>query len=287
MASAVTILFNGIAYGVLLFIMSVGLSVTMGMMNFVNLAQVSFSMLGGYVMVSAMQGLGVPFLLTLPLAFVVVGIVSVVLERTVFRYFYDTDDLTQVLLTIGLVFMSIAIIAYFWGATYQRIQMPAWLSGQVEVLGLTLERYRIFLLLAGGLLATVLVYGLERTRFGAMVRACVDNRRAASACGLNTERIFAITFAVGGGLAGLGGALSANLLGLDPNFPLRYLVYVLIVVSVGGMGTIGGTLISALALGIADVAGKYYFPTIGGFFIYVVTVVVMLWRPQGLLGRHA
>lgn len=287
MASAVTILFNGIAYGVLLFIMSVGLSVTMGMMNFVNLAQVSFSMLGGYVMVSAMQGLGVPFLLTLPVAFVVVGIVSVVLERTVFRYFYNTDDLTQVLLTIGLVFMSIAIIAFFWGATYQRIQMPAWLSGQVEVLGLTLERYRIFLLAAGGLLAAGLVYGLERTRFGAMVRACVDNRRAASACGLNTERIFAITFAVGGGLAGLGGALSANLLGLDPNFPLRYLVYVLIVVSVGGMGTIGGTLIAALALGIADVAGKYYFPTIGGFFIYVVTVVVMLWRPQGLLGRHA
>lgn len=287
MASAVTILFNGIAYGVLLFIMSVGLSVTMGMMNFVNLAQVSFSMLGGYVMVSAMQGLGVPFLLTLPLAFVVVGLVSVVLERTVFRYFYNTDDLTQVLLTIGLVFMSIAIIAFVWGATYQRIQMPAWLSGQVDVLGLTLERYRIFLLVAGGLLAAVLVYGLERTRFGAMVRACVDNRRAASACGLNTERIFAITFAVGGGLAGLGGALSANLLGLDPNFPLRYLVYVLIVVSVGGMGTIGGTLISAIALGIADVAGKYYFPTIGGFFIYVVTVVVMLWRPQGLLGRHA
>lgn len=287
MASVVTILFNGIAYGVLLFIMSVGLSVTMGMMNFVNLAQVSFSMLGGYVMVSAMQELGVPFLLTLPIAFVAVGVVSVLLERTVFRYFYNTDDLTQVLLTIGLVFMSISIVAYFWGATYQRIQMPAWLTGQVDVFGLTLERYRIFLLAAGGLLAAVLVYGLERTRFGAMVRACVDNRRAASACGLNTERIFAITFAVGGGLAGLGGALSANLLGLDPNFPLRYLVYVLIVVSVGGMGTIGGTLIAALALGIADVAGKYYFPTIGGFFIYVVTVAVMLWRPQGLLGRHA
>ena len=131
----------------------------------------------------------------------------------------------------------------------------------------------------------MLILGLERTRFGAMVRACVDNGRVANGCGLNTDLIFAITFAVGGGLAGLGGALSANLLGLDPNFPLRYLVYVLIVVSVGGMGTISGTLIAGVALGIADVAGKYYFPQYGGFAIYVITVLVMLWRPHGLLGR--
>jgi branched-chain amino acid transport system permease protein len=285
LSAFVTVLFNGLAYGVLLFIMSVGLSVTMGMMNFVNLAQVSFSMLGGYVMVTAMQKFGVPFLASLPIAFLVVGIVSIVLERLVFRYFYGTDDLTQVLLTIGLVFMSIAIVAYFWGATYQRIDMPPWLTGQTDVLGLTLERYRIFLVITGGLLAALLVFGLERTSFGATVRACVDNRRAASGCGLNVERVFAVTFAIGGGLAGLGGALSANLLGLDTNFPFRYLVYVLIVVSIGGMGTIGGTLIAAIVLGIADVAGKYYFPDVGGFFIYVITVAIMLWRPHGLLGR--
>ena len=287
MSSVVSILFNGISYGVLLFIMSVGLSVTMGMMNFVNLAQVSFSMLGGYVMVVAMQKFDVPFLWTLPLAFILVGLVSIVLERTVFRFFYGTDDLTQVLLTIGLVFMSIAIVTYFWGGTYQRVNMPEWLTGQQDVGGIILERYRIFLVVVGGLLAFLLVFGLERTNFGAMVRACVDNRRVANASGLNTDLIFAVTFAVGGGLAGLGGAMSANLLGLDPNFPLRYLVYVLIVVSIGGMGTIGGSLIAALALGIADVAGKYYFPSIGGFFIYIVTVVVMLWRPVGLLGRRA
>ena len=141
--------------------------------------------------------------------------------------------------------------------------------------------------LSGAILACLLIFGLERTRFGAMVRACVDNGRVANACGLNTQVIFALTFAMGGGLAGLGGALAAPLLGIDPNFPLRYLVYVLIVVSVGGMGTIGGTLIAGLALGIADVAGKYYFPQIGGFAIYVITIAVMLWRPRGLLGRHA
>jgi branched-chain amino acid transport system permease protein len=287
LASLVTVLFNGIAYGMLLFIMSVGLSVTLGMMNFVNLAQVSFSMLGGYIMVAVTQTYGIPFLVSLPIAFVVVGVVSLAIERTIFRHFYGTDDLTQVLLTIGLVFMSIAIVTYVWGSTYQRVSVPSWLTGQQEVLGLTLERYRMFLVAVGGALAVVLVFGLERTRFGAIVRACVDNGRVARACGLNTDLVFAVTFAIGGGLAGLAGALSANLLGIDPNFPLRYLVYVLIVVSVGGMGTISGTLIAGLVLGIADVAGKYYVPTLGGLMIYVLTVIVMLWRPRGLLGRRA
>ena len=287
MTAVLTVLFNGVAYGMLLFIMSVGLSVTMGMMNFVNLAQASFSMLGGYVMVAVTQQMGLPFLVSLPIAFVVVGIGSLVLERLVFRYFYGTDDLTQVLLTIGLIFMSIAIVTYFWGGTYQQVTVPPWLTGQQDVLGFTLERYRMFLVIVGAVLAIALIFGLERTKFGAIVRACVDNGRVARACGLNTDLVFAVTFAIGGGLAGLAGALSANLLGIDPNFPLRYLVYLLIVVSVGGMGTISGTLIAALLLGIADVAGKYYAPQIGGFLIYVVTVAVMLWRPHGLLGRRA
>ena len=285
MNALLTILFNGLAYGVLLFIIAVGLSVTMGMMQFVNLAQVSFSMLGGYVMVTAMESLGLPFLASLPLAFVAVAVFSVVLERLVLRHFYDTDDLTQVLLTLGLVFMSISAVAFIWGPSFRPVTVPAWLSGQEPVLGLMLERYRIFLLVAGALIALVLVLGLERTRFGAMVRACVDNRRAASGCGMNTSAVFALTFALGGGLAGLGGALSANLLSLDPNFPLRYLVYVLIVVSVGGMGNIFGSLLAALLIGVADVVGKYYVPEAGGLFIYLLTVLIMMWRPQGLLGR--
>ncbi len=286
MISFLTVVFNGIAYGMLLFIMSVGLSVTMGMMNFVNLAQASFSMLGGYVMVAVTQTFGIPFLLSLPIAFVAIGIVSLVIERLVFRHFYGTDDLTQVLLTIGVIFMSIAIVTYFWGGAYQQFRVPPWLTGQQEVLGFTLERYRVFLVAVGGALAIGLVFGLERTRFGAIVRACVDNGRVARACGLNTDLVFAVTFAVGGGLAGLAGALAANVLGIDPNFPLRYLVYLLIVVSVGGMGTISGTLIAGLLLGIADVAVKYYAPQIGGLAIYAITVAVMLWRPHGLMGRR-
>ena len=285
MSALLTVVFNGLAYGVLLFIIAVGLSVTMGMMQFANLAQVSLSMLGGYVLVTAMDSLGISFLASLPLAFLLVGAFSILLERLVLRHFYGSDDLTQVLLTLGLVFMSISAVAFVWGPSFRPIRVPEWLSGQQPLFGLMLERYRIFLLIAGGLIAATMVIGLERTRFGAMVRACVDNRRAASGCGINTGAVFALTFALGGGLAGLGGALSANLLSLDPNFPLRYLVYVLIVVSVGGLGNILGSLLAALLIGVADVVGKYYVPATGGVFIYVLTVVIMMWRPQGLLGR--
>lgn len=287
MTTVSTLVFNGLSYGVLLFIIAVGLSVTMGMMQFVNLAQVSFSMLGGYVLVTAMEALHIPFLASLPLAFVAVAALSVVLERLVLRHFYDSDELTQVLLTLGLVFMSISAVAFFWGPAFRPVTVPGWLSGQAQVFGLMLERYRTFLLVAGLVIALALFLGLERTRFGAMVRACVDNRRAAAGCGINTNAVFALTFALGGGLAGLGGALSANLLSLDPNFPLRYLVYVLIVVSVGGMGSIFGGLLTALLIGVADVIGKYYVPEAGGLFIYLLTVLIMLWRPQGLLGRAA
>lgn len=280
-----TTLFNGLAYGVLLFIMAVGLSVTMGMMRFANLAHVSLCMLGGYVAVTAMDRFGIPFLAALPIAFVASALFSIVLERLVLRHFYESDELTQVLLTIGLVFMSVASAAYLWGPAFRPVQVPSWLTGQTPVFGLMLERYRLFLVLFGAVLTLAVLFGVERTRFGAMVRACVDNRRAASGCGLNTQFVFALTFAIGGGMAGLGGALSANLLGLDPNFPLRYLVYVLIVVSVGGMGTIVGTLLASIGIGIADVASKYYLPAAGGSVIYLITVAVMLWRPQGLLGR--
>jgi branched-chain amino acid transport system permease protein len=285
MSIILTTLFNGLAYGVLLFIMAVGLSVTMGMMRFANLAHVSLCMLGGYVAATAMDRFGIPFLAALPMAFVVTALFSVALERLVLRFFYDSDDLTQVLLTIGLVFMSVATVAYFWGPEFRPIKVPDWLTGQIAIGTLMLERYRLFLVAVGAVLTLTIFFGVERTRFGAMVRACVDNRRAAAGCGLNTQVVFALTFAIGGGLAGLGGALSANLLGLDPNFPLRYLVYVLIVVSVGGLGSIVGTLAAAVGIGIADVASKYYLPAAGGSVIYLLTVAVMLWRPQGLLGR--
>jgi branched-chain amino acid transport system permease protein len=279
-------LFDGFAFGMLLFVLSVGLSVTLGMMNFINLAHCSFAMLGGYAAVSLMTGAGWPFFATLPAAFLAGAAASVVLERTLYRRLYQASDLDQCLFTIGVVFMSIAAAAYFYGTDQQPVQLPAWLRGSVRAGALHLGSYRLFLVVFGLAILAVLTIGLERTRFGAQVRAAVDRQRTARGLGINVDAVFAVTFALGGGLAGLGGALAIELIGLDPGFALSNLVYVLIVVAVGGLGSIGGSFAAAALLGISDVAGKYYIPALGSFFIYLVMVGVLMWRPAGLFGKR-
>ncbi|MGH9312061.1 MAG: branched-chain amino acid ABC transporter permease [Vicinamibacterales bacterium] len=282
----VGVLFDGFAYGMLLFLLSVGLSVTLGMMNFVNLAHCSFAMLGGYVTVTLMQRFAWPFLATLPVAFLAAAVVSVALERTLYRRLYRGSDLDQCLLTIGIVFMSVAVAAYIYGTTQQPIQTPSYLRGSVTVMGINVAVYRLFLIGAALAITLILVAALEYTRFGAKVRAAVDNQRMARGLGINVDGAFAITFALGSGLAGLGGALAIEIVGLDPAFAFTYLVYVLIVVSVGGLGSIGGSFAAATLLGVSDVAGKYYIPELGAFLIYLVMVGLLIWRPAGLFGRR-
>jgi len=281
-----TILFDGIAYGMLLFLISVGLSITLGMMNFINLAHCAFAMLGGFVAVTLVNTMGWPFLAALPVAFLAAAAVAVVLERTLYRRLYKAAELDQVLFTIGIVFMSVATAAYVFGTLQQPIKTPAFLRGSVHLLGIDLGVYRLFLIGSGLLVAIVLVAMLEYTRFGARVRAAVDNQRMAAGLGINVEAAFAITFALGSGLAGLGGALAIEIVGLDYWFAFGYLVYVLIVVSVGGLGSIGGSFAAAVLLGMSDMFGKYYFPEVGAFFIYLVMLVILMWRPAGLFGRR-
>lgn len=282
------LLFNGLAYGILLFLMAIGLSVTMGMMNFVNLAHGAFAMLGGYVAVTLTGAAGLPFLATLPVAFVVVALVSALFEVTLYRRFYRAPALNQVLLTIGLAFMSVAGATYVWGAQLAVVKVPAYLSGQTPLFGIDVGSYRLFLIVLGAVLAAALIFGLERTRFGAMVRATVDNQRMAQSLGININRVFRLTFALGSGLAGLGGALAVNFIGgIQPSFPLGYLlVYFLIVVTVGGMGSTLGALLVAILLGICDAAAKFYAPQAASFVIYLVMVILLLWRPRGILGRR-
>jgi branched-chain amino acid transport system permease protein len=280
------VLFDGLAYGMLLFLLSVGLSVTLGMMNFVNLAHLSFAMLGGYVTVTLMNGLGWPFLATLPGAFLASAAVSVGLERTLYRRLYRSSDLDQVLLTIGLAFISVAGAAYIYGTVLQPIQMPPYLRGAVTVMGVSFGVYRLFLVGVALVITLLLVAALEWTRFGARVRAAVDNQRMARGLGIDVDGVFLVTFALGSGLAGLGGALAIEIVGLDPAFAFTYLVYVLIVVAVGGLGSIGGSFAAASLIGVSDVAGKYYAPELGAFLIYLVMVAVLMWRPAGLLGRR-
>jgi branched-chain amino acid transport system permease protein len=286
LSSLAGVLFDGFAYGMLLFLLSVGLSVTLGMMNFVNLAHCSFAMVGGYATVSLMGKLGWPFLATLPMAFLAAGLVSILLERTLYRKLYRATDLDQCLLTIGIVFISIAAYAWFYTTEQQSIQVPDYLQGSVQAMGMSFAAYRIFLIVTGLVVLGLLVFLVERTRFGAQVRAAVDNQRMARGLGIDVDRAFMFTFALGGGLAGLGGALSIQIVGLDPTFALSYLVYVLIVVAVGGLGSIGGSFAAASVLGISDMAGKYYFPWLGAFLIYLVMVALLMWRPAGLFGKR-
>jgi branched-chain amino acid transport system permease protein len=285
-ASLAAVLFDGLAYGMLLFLLSVGLSVTLGMMNFVNLAHCSFAMVGGYVTVTLVNSFGWPFLASLPMAFIAAALISIVFERFLYRHLYRATDLDQCLFTIGIVFMSIAVAAYFYGTVVQPLDTPAYLRGSVEFLGMRFAAYRLFLIAIALVITAVLIFSLEYTRFGAQVRAAVDNQRMARGLGIDVGRAFAITFALGGGLAGLGGALAVEMIGLDHAFAFTYLVYVLIVVAVGGLGSIGGSLAAALVLGISDMAGKYYFPWLGAFLIYLVMVGLLMWRPAGLFGKR-
>ncbi len=285
--NALGVLFDGIAYGSLLFVISIGLSVTMGLMNFVNLAHGAFAMLGGYACVMLMTNAGVPFLATLPVAFVVAAAAGIVLERTLYVRLYKATHLDQVMFSIGLVFMAVAATTYFFGPSQQPVRLPDFLRGQVQVAGIGLGAYRIFLIAVVAVITVALHFLLVKTRFGAQVRASVDNQVASAGLGINVNRVFGVTFALGSGLAGLGGGLGIDVLGLDPTFPFKYMVYFLLVVAIGGAGTIKGGLVAAMILGICDVAGKYYVPQVGAFIIYFLMVLLMILYPAGLYGRKA
>src|SRR3984893_9208591 len=285
--SMLTILFDGIAYGMLLFVLACGLAVTLGLMNFVNLEHGAFAMAGGYVTVVLVNRLGVPFFAALPLAFVASALLGLLLERTVYVHVYARGHLEQVLFTIGLVFMAVAAVDYVMGSHEQLLAIPSYLQGQFNFFGIGVGRYRLLIIVICGLLTVALQFTLARTRFGSRLRAAVDDARVARGLGINVNAVFAVTFAVGSGLAGLGGALGAEILGLDPVFPLKFMIYFLIVVTVGGTSSITGAFLASLLLGIADVAGKYYVPKLGAFVIYTIMFVVWTWRPQGLFTRGA
>ena len=280
-----TILFDGIAYGMLLFVLACGLAVTLGLMNFVNLAHGAFAMAGGYVSAIMLNRWGVPFIATLPFAFLIPGAIGLLLERTLYVHLYGRSHLDQVLFSIGLTFMAVAGVDYFVGSQQQFMRLPAWLQGRVEVAGVQVGLYRSFIIAVCAVLVVGLQLTLTKTRFGSRLRAAVDDPRVARGLGINVGAIFAVTFAVGSGLAGLGGALGAEILGLDPTFPLKFMIYFLIVVTVGGTSGIVGPFVASLILGIADVAGKYYVPAFGAFVIYTLMIVVLVLRPQGLFAR--
>ena len=280
-------LLGGIAAGMILFIVSVGLSVTMGLMGFVNLAHGGFAMLGGYAIVLAMKHWGLGFVAALAFGFLVTAALSVVLERLLYARLYRATELDQVLFTIGLVFIMIASLTLRFGPENQPLTLPRALQGQIDLGFVRYRTYSLVLIVAGIVIAVALWLGFERTRLGAQIRAAVDNRRMAESLGINIARLFTITFALGSGMAALGGGLGAEFLGLDPQYALKYLVYFLIVVAVGGLGRVTGVFFAALLIGVFDFVLKKYLPQGGTLFIYALTIVLLLWRPQGLFGGRA
>jgi branched-chain amino acid transport system permease protein len=243
-------------------------------------------MAGGYLVVSLTRSWGVGFVPALVIACLTVGAVSVLFERTLYARLYKAGELDQVLLTIGLAFMAVATYTYFYGPSPQTVPLPGFLTGQIDIGLRTVPTYRAFIILIGAVLIAVLWYGFERTNLGAKVRAAVDNRRMAQTVGIDVDRLFTLTFALGSALAALGGGLAIQTFGLTPSFALVYLVFFLIIVSVGGLGSLKGTLLASVLLGVFDIGGKYLYSEAGGFFIYALTVLILLVRPAGLYGRE-
>lgn len=284
LSSVIGVAFHGVAYGMILYVISVGLSVTMGLMGFVNLAHGVFAVAGGYVLTSAISRFGLPFPVALTLAFFLVAAASVVLERLLYSRLYKAGELEQVLFTIGLIFMAVSVAQVTFGNLQQPVILPDYLKGQFSLFGRDFPAYRVFLIAFSGAIIAALWFGVERTLWGAMVRAAVDNGPMAQSIGINTRRLFTLTFALGSGLAGLGGALGAEIIAIQPTYPFEHLVYFLIVVSVGGLGSLRGPFVAALLIGVTDTACKYWVPQFGAFFIYVATIALLLWRPAGLFG---
>lgn len=281
----ISILFHGLAFAMVLYLVSVGLSLTMGLMGFVNLAHGAFAMGGGYVAVTLMNRYQVPFGLALAGAFLAAALAGAILERTLYARLYGASELEQVLFTIGLIFMAGAIARKIFGPVALPVRLPALLSGQLDLGFRVVPLYRAFLIGVSFILIILLWLGIERTRFGASLRASVDNRRMAESIGIDTSRLFTLTFALGSGLAAFGGGLGADILPIDPGYAVTWLVYFLIVVAVGGLGSIRGPFFAALLLGVGDTACKYWVPEFGAFFIYAAMIGLLMWRPSGLFGR--
>lgn len=280
-----SILLTGTAYAMVLYIISVGLSITMGLLGIANLAHGAFAMAGGYLLITLLNRFAIPFGLALVLAAAIVAVGSVVLERALYARVYKAGEFDQVLLSMGLIFVASAVAQYLYGPMPQTVAVPAALTGKIDLGLRTFPLYRIFLIAAGIAIFVTLLLVIERTNTGMRIRATVDNRAMAEAVGIDTRTLFSVVFAAGSALAAVGGALGGDMIAITPGYPLENLAYFLIVVSIGGLGTVSGPFVAALLLGIGDSACKIIAPQFGAFFIYLSLFGFLLLRPGGLLNR--
>jgi branched-subunit amino acid ABC-type transport system permease component len=275
---------NGLSYGALLFLLSVGLTLIFGMLDIVNLAHGSFYMLGAYAGLATIAASG-SFWLALLVAPLAVGAVGALLERTCLRPLYARSPLDQVLLTFGFIYLFEDLVKWIWGGRIRSIPSPELFSGSVAVFGATVPSYRLFVIAFGFAIAFALWLLLERTRLGAIVRAGVYDAEMTAAMGIDIDRVFTGVFAGGAALAGLSGVIAAPIQSAYPPMGASILIPALIVVAVGGLGSLKGTLAGSLIIGQAETLGKAWLPGSSMLIIYVVMALVLLLRPQGLFGR--
>jgi branched-chain amino acid transport system permease protein len=283
MSSLIIQLLNGLSYGLLIFMLAAGLTLMFGLMRVVNMAHGSYYLLAGYFgyTVSKLTG---DFLIAILAGIVLAGILGFLMERFLFRLIYNME-LEQVLLTFGFIYIFQDIGLWLWPRSVLVISKPAWLTGSLTFFDLTFPIYRIMLIVVGLLIAALLWYFQEKTRVGAMVRAGVDDREMVTALGINVNRLFTLIFTLGAALAGLAGVLGAAYIGLFPGLDLEVLILALVVVVIGGLGSLTGTLAAALLIGLADAFGKALIPEFAMFSVYAVMALVLIFRPTGLLGR--
>lgn len=279
----VTQILTGLAYGMLLFMISVGLSVIFGLMNVVNLAHGAFYVVGVYVAFTLM-GLELGFWVALLLGTLTVAVLGVLTERLLLSRTYG-NELNEVLLTFGLAYILADLVRLIWGTNPQTLSEPAVLTFRVAFAGIEFPAYRLFVVLVGCLVAALLWYFETRTRIGAIVRAGVDDREMVSALGINVTLVFAGVFAFGAGLAAFGGILGGPILGMYPDQGFDILVVALIVVVLGGLGTWKGAFAGAVLVGMVETLGRIYFPSLSLVIVFLLMAVVLLIKPSGLFGR--
>lgn len=275
-------LLYGTSYGLVLFVIAIGLVVTLGLMRVVNLAHGVFALLGGYI-AYGLANAGVPFIVAAPAAVAAVVLLALILERILFVHLYRMSELGQVLMTIGFCFASIGVLTLVFGPNVFPVKLPAFLTGDAEVLGRPFPVYRLFVFAAGVVIMAGLWYVFDRTSFGATLRAAVDNQGMARATGINVRRYFSLAFGLGAGLAAVGGIIGAGMLPLEPLYPFKHLPIFLTVVALAGFGNIKASAVVAVVIGLVDTAGRYFVPDYGAFTVYLLLLGLVLWRPEGLL----
>jgi len=282
---AFIVLYGG-TYGVVLFVLSIGLVMTMGLMRVPNIAHGAFAAIGGYMIVNVMARWGLDYFSAIVFATLCVALLGAVAERTVYIHLYRLPELDQILVTLGMCFVVVGTLALVFGPNIVSIPLPSSLSQQIGLFGRSFPVYRLFILAVGAIIIAVFWLVFDRTSFGAQLRASVDNRSMAQATGIPVDRVVMLAFSIGTGLAALGGGIGATLFPLEPLYPIKYLPLIFIIVALTGFGNIKSSIAVAIVVGITDTAGRYLFPELGGFVIYVLVIVVVALRPAGLFASR-